>query len=171
VLFRSYNFGPDGTPRGLNVPQQLLHARTDFTPSGAAGFGCELETGPVIGRVISLIHSAVGGTGAADAPLMFQGAGHYRFTDRQGRVVGGFTGQSLEGRNFSMQLAGAPGQPAFRYGYFGPILHGHGCLAGAEGMFFGCSGVGISPHVLSNLFIIRLHDPEGRYRAAGALNP
>ena len=165
-MLTTYNFGPDGKPRGLNVPQQLLHARTDFTPQGGAGFECEIETGAVIGRVISLIHTADGGTGAADAPLMFQGAGHYRFTDQQGRVVGGFTGQSLEGRNFAMQLAGAPGQQAFRYGYFGPILHGEGCFGGAEGMFFGCAGVGISPHVLSNLFILRLQDPDGRFRAA-----
>jgi hypothetical protein len=163
-MLTTYNIGPDGKPRGLNVPQQLLHARTDFMTLGNAGFGSEIETGPVIGRVISLIHTAEGGTGSADAPLMFQGAGHFRFTDRKGRVIGGYTGQSLEGRNFAMQLAGAPGQQAFRYGYFGPILHGEGCFAGAEGMFFGCAGVGISPHVLSNVFILRLHDPDGRFR-------
>src|ERR1051326_4680824 len=165
-MLTTYSFGQDGQPRGVNVPQQLRYARINFTAQGSEGFQSEIEIGDVIGDEIGFVYTSPGGSGTADAPITFQGVGYYRLTDPEGRMVGAFTAQFLEGRNFAMSLAGAPGQQAFRFGFFGPLLSGTGCFDGVEGMLLGSTGVGISPHVLSNLYILRLQDPDGRFRAA-----
>jgi len=75
------------------------------------------------------------------------------------------TANFIEGRTFSMQLAAAPGQPALRFGYFGKIMSGTGCFQGVQGMLYGAAGVGIAPHVFSNLYVVHLIDPDGRFRA------
>jgi hypothetical protein len=162
----TFNFGPDGQVRGVNVPQELRHVHVGFTTQGNEGFRSEINIGPVIGEEIGFVHTTLGGSGTGDAPLIFQGVGNYWFTDHEGQVIGTFTAQFLEGRNFAMQLAGAPGQQAFRFGFFGPLLNGTGCFSGVEGMLLGSTGVGISPHVLSNLYILRLRDPKGKFRAS-----
>jgi len=81
--------------------------------------------------------------------------------------VGSFTAQFLEGRTFLMHLGGAPEQPAARFGFFGPILYGTGAFSEVDGMLLGSTGVAIAPHVFSNLYLLRLHDPQGKFRASG----
>jgi hypothetical protein len=164
-MLTTFNLATDGQVRGVNVPQELRQVHVGFSTQGNEGFRSEIKIGSTIGEEIGFVHTAPGGAGTADAPLAFQGVGDYWFTDSEGHVVGTFTAQFLEGRNFAMELAGAPGQQAFRFGFFGPLLKGTGCFSGHQGMLLGATGVGISPHVLSNVYILRLSDPEGKFRA------
>jgi len=165
-MLTTFNLGSGGDVRGVNVPQELREVHLTFASPGAEGPRSEIEIGSVVGEEIGFVHTTPGGAGAADDPIIFQGVGNYWFTSTEGHIVGTFTAQFLEGRNFAMQLAGAPGQQAFRFGFFGPLLNGSGCFDGAEGMLLGSTGVGISPHVLSNVYILRLKDPEGKFRAS-----
>jgi hypothetical protein len=70
----------------------------------------------------------------------------------------------IEGRAMRTELAGAP-MPVFRFGGFGPILGGTGEFSGADGMMTMNSAISVFPRTLSNLYIFRLSDPTGRFRA------
>jgi hypothetical protein len=178
IVWRGQKSGPEqktrftlteqGQVRGLTLPQIFLQGRVDFSAEGSAGIRSILEVGPRIGTQIGYVttnplHPDTH-PGTAVSPSRFQGVGIYRVRDFDGNEVGSFTPQFLEGRTFTMQLTGAPGQPAARFGFFGPILYGTGVFSGVSGMFLGNTGVGIAPHVLSNIAILRLHDPQHRFR-------
>ena len=60
------------------------------------------------------------------------------------------------------QMPGFP-MPLFRFAGFGPIL-GDGQLSGADGMMSMNSAVSVFPRTLSNLYIFRFYDPEGKLR-------
>ena len=107
-------------------------------------------------------------TGNAISPFQFEGVSKYTFHDRNGSTVGTLTANVLEGRSMMVNLEGAPGQPALRFGFFGPLITGTGCFAGARGMLCGASGSVFNPppldHVISNWYLLRLYDPEGKFR-------
>lgn len=164
----SYNLGPDGQIRGVNVPQQYRLPKIDFSTETPTGLLTRIELGPVIGGEISM--SAIdpthpGPPGTADAPSPFQGIGTYFFRDQGGIDIAGFTPQFVEGRTFAMQLAGAPGQPSVRFGCFGPVLEGDGYFAGIQGLLAAVSGVAIMPHLFSLMQMLCLEDPDGKFRA------
>ena len=167
----TYNFAPNGELRGVNVNMEMRRIQSQFTAHGAGGIQSHFSIGDVVGSMntftaVNPIQPS-GGTGSGLAPFRFQGIGEFEFVDAGGDVVGTVAAQFLEGRTFGMQLQGAPGQPAVRFGFFGPIVKGSGTGAfqGAEGLLLGNTGTGIAPHVFSNLYVLRLHDPEGRWRA------
>jgi hypothetical protein len=69
-----------------------------------------------------------------------------------------------------MELASAPGEPALRFGFFGPIVFGSGYFRGVQGILYGASGSVLRPppggHVVTHFYVARLNDPEGKFRAA-----
>jgi hypothetical protein len=77
--------------------------------------------------------------------------------------VGSFAADGSEGRTFRMTLP-VPNQQALRFGGFGPLQDGKGAFAGIQGMMAHNSAVGIAPHALATLFMVRIHDPGHRYR-------
>jgi hypothetical protein len=162
----TFNIGPDGQVRGINVPQEFRHTRVDFSCSDAAGLQTQFEFGPTVGGEYSI--SAIdpthpGPPGTPDSPSTFQGAGSYYFRDGEGRDVARFTVQFLEGRTFSVDLPGAPGQPAARFGFFGPILAGEGYFSEIDGMLLGIAGVTLMPHLFSGMQMLRLTDPNRKF--------
>ena len=58
---------------------------------------------------------------------------------------------------------------ALRFGGFGPIKKGTGWFQGIEGLMSDNSVVGIAPHALATLYVLRIHDPDGRYRTLSAI--
>jgi hypothetical protein len=104
------------------------------------------------------------------APYQFEGVSRYAFYDQSGATVGTLTANVLEGRSMNVNLEGAPGQPALRFGFFGPVITGTGCFSDARGMLYGASGSIFNPppldHVISNWYTLRLYDPAGKYRSA-----
>jgi hypothetical protein len=164
----TYSFGPDGQVNGLNVEQQLRIFHVDFTSQGYKGLCSVMSIGEVIGQMTSKVMFNLfnpGAPGTAVAPIPFSAYNEFTFFDRQRRVVGSFVGDGSEGRTFNMELAGAPGQRALRFGGVGPLLKGTGCFRGMEGLMTDNSVVGVAPHVTSTLYVLRIIDPDGKYRA------
>ena len=105
--------------------------------------------------------AAPGGT-ALD-PIPFTDVCDFSFTDNTGRDIGGFTADSSEGRVFNIKVAG---QAGIRFGGVGQILNGTGTFQGMSGLMTDNSVVIFTPHVSASLYVLRLHDPEGRFRVA-----
>jgi hypothetical protein len=169
-----FSLGPDGQPRGLNIATELKRLSVGFTIQGSQGLqSSDLHIGEVIGLETGfgpLPPPGVASTGTALQPTPFGGVAQYNFHNGAGRTLGALRTNVLEGRRFDMELAGAPGEPAFRFGFFGHIVFGSGCFRGAEGILYGASGSILSPppgrHVITHFYVARLNDPEGRFRAA-----
>jgi hypothetical protein len=79
-------------------------------------------------------------------------------------MAGSFVADGGEGRTFNMQLAGAPGQRALRFGGFGPLMNGTGAFRDIEGLMTDNSVVGVAPHAIVTFYVLRINDPDGRYR-------
>jgi hypothetical protein len=171
-----FSLGPDGQVRGMNVPTQLKFLRLGFAAEGPEGFRCrELCVGDVMGQEVGFGRGTIPGapaTGTPFSPFLFEGVARYSFFDRQGKAVGALTTNVLEGRRFDLRLRDDPGETAWRFGFFGPVVLGTGCFHGARGLFYGASASVFRPppgdHVITHLYAARLDDPDGRFRAAAA---
>lgn len=165
-----YIIGPDGQINGLNVSQQLRIFHTDVTARGRAGLRTTGSGGQVIGRMRARISFNLlnpGAPGTAAAPIPFKSFNEFTFLDASGEEAGAVSADGGEGRTFNQRLEGAPGQAALRFGGFGPMQDGSGVFRGAQGLMTDNSVVGIGPHALSTLYVLRVYDPEGKYRAGG----
>lgn len=162
-----YRFGPGGAVVGLDVEQDLRLFDVDFSDRARGGLRSTRSVGPVAGRMTARIAFNFldpGAPGTAAAPIPFQSYNEYTIFDRDGREIGGFAADGSEGRTFNMEVPGAPGQRGLRFGGFGPILDGRGWFEGISGLMTDNSVVGIAPHALATLYVLRIEDPEGRYR-------
>lgn len=153
--------GPDGQFRGLKVVQGLrlinLMSGVDDGPRSVA------RVGQIIGKITAHVDfnpAAPGGT--ALNPIPFTTFDELDFVDHSGRSIGGFTADSSEGRVFNIKVAG---QAGIRFGGVGPILNGTGPFQGMTGLMTDNSVVIFQPHVSASLYVLRLHDPEGRFRS------
>ena len=91
--------------------------------------------------------------------------GVFDFQDGAGRSIGSLAGNMIEGYSFRTRLEGML-LPVFRFAGFGPILGGTGEFADARGIMTMNSVISVQPRTLSNLYVLRLDDPDGRFRAA-----
>jgi len=170
-----FSLTPSGEVRGLNIPVELKEVRVGVALGGPGGLRATgMVTGPVVGREIGFgreVRPRTPDSGTPLNPFQFEGVSEYLFHGASGEVVGSLTANFLEGRSFQMRLPEAPEEPALRFGYYGPIVGAKGCFQGAEGMIYGAAGSVFSPppaeHVITNLYVARLHDPGGRFRGAG----
>jgi hypothetical protein len=89
--------------------------------------------------------------------------GVFSFVDRRGHTVGTLNANVVEGRAFRTELAGAP-FPVFRFGGFGPFISGTGPFTGALGMLSMNAVISVFPRTLSNLYVMRISDPDGKFR-------
>jgi hypothetical protein len=168
------SLGPDGKMRGLNIPTQLKRCCIGFTATQPDGFqSMDYRAGEVIGREIGFGRGSYPDappTGTPLSPYLFEGVAQYSFFSPDGRTSGAITTNVIEGRRFDLLLPGAPGEVAWRFGFFGPIMLGTGCFRGVEGVFYGASTSVFKPppgdHVITHLYVARLNDPDGRFRAA-----
>lgn len=156
--------GPDGQFRGLNVVQGL---RLVSLSSGLRGDGSPrsmTRVGQIIGRITAHVEfnpAAPGGT--ALNPIPFTTVDDFNFTDGEGHDIGSFTADTSEGRVFNIAVSG---QAGIRFGGVGQILNGTGAFQDMRGLMTDNSVVIFTPHVSASLYVLRLHDPEGRFRAA-----
>jgi hypothetical protein len=168
-----FSFTPDGQIRGMNIPTQLKKGFVQCSINGRRIIQAEeLKPGDIIGRETGFGRGSIPGapdTGTPLSPYQFEGVAHYEFWDASGKTVGAIITNVLEGRRFDMILAGAPEEPAWRFGFFGPIVFGTGCFENASGIFYGASGSVFQPppgdHVITHLYFARLNDANGRFRS------
>ncbi len=164
-----YRFGSAGEVIGLNVHQQLREFYLDASAKGRGGAQTEAKLGTVIGSMqAAIIFNLLnpGAPGTSDAPIAFQSFNEFSFFNSQGENLGIITADGSEGRTFKLKLKNAPGQTALRFGGFGRLIEGTGQFAGIQGLMSDNSVVGIAPHAISTLYVIRVSDPEGKYRMA-----
>jgi hypothetical protein len=158
----------------MNIPVGLRRLSLSATVNPGEQFASSnLKVGESIGLEVGFGRGSVPNapaTGTPMSPFLFEGVAKYTLNDDSGRAVGAVTTNVVEGRRFDMTLAGLPGETAWRFGFFGPIVLGHGYLQGAKGMFFGASGSFFQPppglHVITHLYMARLEDPDGRFSMA-----
>jgi hypothetical protein len=156
--------GPNGQLQGLNVEQGLRLLYTDFKAKGRSGLQSTDKVGRIIGRILAHVNfnpTAPGGT-ALD-PIPFTTFDELTFVDREGRTIGGFTGDSSEGRVLNISVGG---QRGIRFGGTGRILSGTGPFNGMEGLLTDNSVVIFTPHVSASVYVLRIHDPNRKFRAA-----
>jgi len=156
--------GTDGRPFGLIVKQGIELLDVDFTgggrggpPQGTQGFG------PRIGEIIATIAfdpTAPGGTDLDPVPFTY--TIEFAFPDAKGGTIGSIYGDASEGRLFKTLVGG---QPAIRFGSTGRVLSGTGPFAGMQGLLTDNSLVVFTPHVSASVYVLRLNDPRGRFRA------
>lgn len=161
-----YTFDADRRePIGVDTPAQVFNADYRVELGGPAGLRTELRVGRPIGSLdATVMFDITEPPGTAERPNGFRTRNTYRFTDRDGRVVGVLRANVELGRTFHLTFAAAPGQAGLRYGGVGPIVGSSGIFAGAQGMVAVNSAVGLSPHALSLLNVLRIVDPQGTFR-------
>jgi hypothetical protein len=160
------NIGPNGQPVGLIVVQDLQLLELDFEARGRGGLQTTDRAGAVIGQITATINfnpAAPGGTNLD--PIPFTTFDEFVFWDQTRTKIGSFTANSTEGRVFHTQLAG---QPGIRFGGVGEILNGTGLFEGIRGLMTDNSVVVFTPHVSASVYVLRVFDPDGRFRATVA---
>jgi hypothetical protein len=167
------SFTPEGQIRGMNIPLLLKRLKLDATTTAENGFrSIGISTDETIGLEIGFGRGSIPDappSGTALNPFQFEGVAQYRFDDAAGRKIGAFTTNVIEGRRFDMEFTGAPGELAWRFGFFGPIILGLGSFRSVQGMFYGVSTSFFKPppdggHVITHLYFARLFDRIGRFR-------
>lgn len=147
---------------GSNVFEQLRLADLGFGVAPTGQLQSRTRAGALVGTV-----SAVLDFNPLDprpvAPIQTRD-GVFTFHDQAGRSLGTLAADMIEGRSFRTRLEGML-LPVFRFGGFGPIRGGTGDFAGARGIMTMNSVISVQPRTLANSYILRLDDPDGRYRA------
>jgi hypothetical protein len=149
-------YGPCGAPAGALVYEDLRQVRIGFDKESLQS---STEEGAVAGNASANLQCSF-----ANELTVTQArstGGVFSFRDLQGRSLGSVAADMVEGRAFRTRLPGAP-RPVFRLGGFGPITQGTGIFAGARGMMSMNGVLSVSPPGLSNLYVLRFEDPDGR---------
>ena len=159
----SPRIGATGQPEGLNVEQGLRLMHMDFA-AGSRGPRSETRVGQAIGRILAQVTFNPAAPGGTDVdPIPFTTLDRFTLHDRDGRSAGSFSGDSSEGRVFRISVAG---QQGIRFGGTGRLLGGTDPFGGLDGLLTDNSVVVFEPHVSASVYVMRIHDPEGRYRTA-----
>lgn len=159
--------GPGGQPIGLKVEQGLRMLYLDSSARRHGGPQSTMTVGQPVGLLsgdITFDPTAPGGTNLL--PVPFTTVDTLTFRDHTGRAIGSFVAHLIEGRVFNTEIPGAPGYKAIRFGGFGPIYNGTGPFQGMTGMMTDNSLVSFTPHVSASVYVLRINDPDGKYRAA-----
>jgi hypothetical protein len=158
--------GPGGRMIGSEVHERLRLVHLDFEVGTHAGLRAGATTGPVVGSLSGTLFFSPSPGAEPPSPIPFQTRdGVFTFCDRHGKVVGTLQADIVEGRAFATRLAGAP-LPVFRFAGFGPFLGGTGAFGDAAGMLSLNAAISVFPRTLSNLYVLRVADADGRFRAA-----
>lgn len=177
---RTFYTFDDGQVSGIRLDPQIRQVEVDAALDERGEIRSTISVGAVVGRMDAWIFLDLLSPlpAAQDVPIPFRDYDEYYFLDTTGgqvaslgadggggRRIGRAASVPGEGISYSLRLPGLPGQSALRFGGFAPALRGTGRLAGAAGLMTHNSAVGLMPHVLSTVFILRLADPSGALRA------
>jgi hypothetical protein len=152
--------GPDGKPNGLIVEQGLR--LLDLDAVGRPRPRSTQTVGPMIGRITANVtFNPFAPGGSVRDPIPFTSVDEFVFHDAEsGQRVGTFTADSTEGRVFRTQVLG---QPGIRFGGVGRIHGGTGVFKDIRGLMTDNSVVMFEPHVSASVYVLRVHDPDGRF--------
>lgn len=149
---------PDGTQVGAQVFESLRPAHIGFDPDSLQS---STQKGPIVGTAVSNLYLYGGFQNQLTVTQAQTTGGLFTFHDLQGRSLGSVRANMEEGRAFRTFLPGAP-YPVFRMGGFGRMRGGTGAFANAQGMMTVNGVISAYPLTLSNLYILRFEDSDGR---------
>jgi len=156
---------PSFTHRGIlakvNERLRLVHINFDITPSRE--IRSKTNVGPIVGRLSTTLSFNPQDPNRVTPYATTDGV--FAFFDRSGKTVGTLNANVVEGRALRTELAGAP-MPVFRFCGFGPLISGTGPFTGTTGLLSMNAVISLFPRTLSNLYVIRISDPGGKFRAA-----
>jgi hypothetical protein len=147
-----------GVPVGAQMFENLRLVRIAFDKETLQS---STQPGPIVGTTSSLLHCSFQNENTVTTAQTTGGV--FSFRDPQGRSLGSVCANMVEGRAFRTYLPGAP-YPVFRMGGFGPLFRGAGAFAGIHGMMSVNGVVSVFPPTLSNLYVLRIEDSDGRLR-------
>lgn len=149
-------YAPDGSPIGAQIFENLRLVQIGFD---AESLESSTQKGPIVGTMSSNLYCSFQNQ-LTVTPAQSTG-GVFNFHDSQGRSVGSVFANLEEGRAFRTFLPGAP-YPVFRMGGFGRVRGGTGALSGVRGMMSMNGVISAFPLTLSNLYVLRFEDSDGR---------
>jgi hypothetical protein len=152
-------YGPGGTPSGAQTFENLRSIRIGFNEESLHS---STRKGPIAGTASAMLSCNLANQSTVTQAQTT--ASVFRFHDSQGRSLGSLAANMVEGRAFRTYLPGASSYPVFRLGGFGPFSQGSGVFAGAQGMMSMNGVISVYPPTLSNLYVLRFEDPEGRFQ-------
>ena len=149
---------------GLTVDQGIRLLHLDFDTAGRRGIGSTSSVGPLVGKVTAHVSfdPASPGGGLLD-PIPFTSFDEFVIHGPRGERSGAFTATSTEGRVFHTLIGG---QPGLRFGGTGALVSGTGTFQDVKGLMTDNSTVLFAPHVSASIYVLRLDDPQGRFRAS-----
>jgi hypothetical protein len=158
--------GPDGQFLGLKVEQGVTTISVDASYRDRKGPRSVTSLGPLVGKLSAdIVFDPTAPGGTLLDPIPFTTADHLSFPGCPGEPIGGFLADLVDGRVFNLEIPKGSGQKAIRFGGTGQVREGTGVFEGIEGLMTDNSVVMFMPHVSASVYMLRLHDPECRYRA------
>lgn len=155
--------GADRQQTGLIVHQGMRLLDVDCALTGSNRLQSTTRPGQWIGRITAgVTFDPTSARGTIQDPIPFTSLDEFIFNGEDGQTKDSFTADSSEGRVFNTQLGGFSG---IRFGGIGRILGGTGSFAGIEGLMTDNSVVVFAPHVSASVYVLRIHDPRGKFRA------
>jgi len=162
-----YHFTPDGRVDGLSSVSDLRLVDVRWSADGPDGLGSSRQIGQVVGERSSFVafNFLDPAPGTAEQPIPYFSQNEFRLFGTDGNTVARFRADIIEGRTFTLAVPDLPGQSAIRFVGFGPIVNGSEQFEGVRGLMSDNSTVGIAPFGTSSLYVFRIDDPEGKFRA------
>ena len=156
---------PSFTPEGIraDVHELLRLVHINFDVGTSKDIRSRTKPGPIVGSLSTTLSFNPQDPNPVTPYKTTDGV--FTFFDRRKNTIGTLKANVVEGRAFRTALAGAP-LPVFRFGGFGPFISGTGPFADTIGMLSMNAAISVFPRTLSNLYVMRISDPDGRFRAA-----
>ena len=160
------HLGPNGEFLGMKVEQGVTMISVDSSYKGRGGLQSVTKLGPSVGKLSAeIVFDPTTPGGTWRDPIPFTTADLLTFPSDSRQPAGSFVADLVDGRVFNLEIPKGSGQKAIRFGGTGPLRDGTGVFEGVEGLMTDNSVVIFTPHVSASVYVLRIHDAEGRYRA------
>lgn len=144
----------------LRQEQHLISTGFEILDGVTPDLRSHTTHGPLVSRMQATMHFDP----TQPAPVAFTTDGsRFTLSDPDGHPVGTFSANIVEARGFHTELPGAP-TPVQRGSALAPITDPTGILEGAQGLVTVINWISIFPRQVSGFFLLRLLDPDGRFR-------
>ena len=157
---------PDSSKKRVHLVERLRLVDTNFDVSQQG-----LQSHNVFGEEVGERHTTLVFDPDSDLdPIpMYTENSEFRFF-ADSKLIGTLKADLFEGRCFKT-TAPELANPYFRYGGFGLFGEGTGQFVGVEGLLTLIGAISLEPGALSSMYMVRILDPDGVFRAYAERSP
>lgn len=159
------NFAPGGRIASADIHERLRLFHIGFDLNPPQGIRSKTAEGPVVGTHSRRLYFYTDPANPSPVSPLQDTNGFFTFFDGEGKTIGTLNADMVEGRALATDLAGAP-SPVLRITGFGPLISGTGQFANVSGMMSTNGALSLFPRALSILYVLRIADPDGKFRTA-----